>query len=231
MQGVLPNPADAPSGSVRRKILVACFRILVGIAGFPDLPSGFRRLLSEFLSGLLRRTFIALAPRSCASNPLTTEITTAAAYLHHVRCSVAYPRTSDHVGHYCCGIMAMKARDAADQPVTRIRCRSLFWLVDFVSDDAADCRTADRSARAAACKNRTSDGAGAGTYGRILILRRHPRTTQHADEHCRSNCTEHESLYCFHGITSFKNNCSPLRRVWDSTAYRFVTRAFALSWR
>jgi len=73
-----------------------------------------------------------------------------------------------------------------------------------VADDAADNCTADCSDRAAARKDRSTDGTGTGTDGSVPVLRRHAGTTDQTEHHCCRYCTDCEASYRFHGITSVK---------------------------
>jgi len=53
---------------------------------------------------------------------------------------------------------------------------AFFGGADFVADDAAHGRAADRAHRTAAGQNGATDSTGAGTDNRVLILRRHTGT-------------------------------------------------------
>jgi hypothetical protein len=75
---------------------------------------------------------------------------------------------------------------------------SSIGLTDFVADDAADGSTADGTNRAAIRQEGASDGTGSGANGGILVLPRHPGTSPQANQHCRGNGAEYESLLPVH---------------------------------
>jgi hypothetical protein len=74
-----------------------------------------------------------------------------------------------------------------------------------VAEEATGRRTADGSESAAARKNGTPDGTGAGADRGVPARRRHPATTTQAEQHCHGNRTDRKSLHRFHWNTSFSN--------------------------
>jgi hypothetical protein len=70
--------------------------------------------------------------------------------------------------------------DAPTGLARRIVHRSLFLMVDFVADDAANGCTADGSECAAFGKNGPADGSDTRADGGVFVLRRHPGTTTQA---------------------------------------------------
>jgi hypothetical protein len=76
-----------------------------------------------------------------------------------------------------------------------------------VADDAADGCTTDGSYRAAPRENGTSDSANPGADGGTFVLCRHAGATAQAKQHYCGNCTDCQTLFRFHWITSFKELC------------------------
>lgn len=67
-------------------------------------------------------------------------------------------------------------------------------IANFVADDTADGCTANRSDRAAACQDGTTDRTDTSADGSALVLFRHAGTATQAEQHCCGNNTERESL-------------------------------------
>jgi hypothetical protein len=74
-----------------------------------------------------------------------------------------------------------------------------------MADHAADRGTADRADRAAAGKDRTTDGTYAGANRGVLVLPAHPATTAQAQQYGCDNCTDQTFPHRFHLITYMSN--------------------------
>jgi hypothetical protein len=98
------------------------------------------------------------------------------------------------------------ARCSTTSKATRAKQRAapLLSPVDFVTDNAADRRTADRSDCAAARENSTSDSTDPSADRGVPVLRRHPGTTRQAEHCCCNKSTNRKPLHRFHRNTSIK---------------------------
>jgi hypothetical protein len=74
----------------------------------------------------------------------------------------------------------------------------LLVLADLVAYHAADRRTADRP-EGTAIRNDVSHASTDSSANRgALVTLRHPAATAQAEQHCRGDHTDCESMHCFH---------------------------------
>jgi hypothetical protein len=78
-------------------------------------------------------------------------------------------------------------------------------LADLVADDATDRCTANGSDRAAACKDRTTNGADSSANHSVPVTRRHRVTTTQAEQYCCGNRADCKPMHRFHSNTSVSN--------------------------
>lgn len=78
-------------------------------------------------------------------------------------------------------------------------------IIDFMTDDTADGGAAQRAERATTGQYCTADSTHASADGGVLPLARHAGTPTQAQQHGYADCTERQSLHCFHGVTFFLN--------------------------
>jgi hypothetical protein len=108
----------------------------------------------------------------------------------------------------------------AKKKATRVkatRAAPLLSPVDFVADNAADRRTANRSDGAPTGKHGARDATDSGANRRILVLGRHPGTTRQAEHRCHDD-RHCKSLHRFHWNSFIKKRTSKNSRLWKRKA-------------